>query len=456
MTDRQTGSIRKENVKIGRSKSSSSVHVHSVLKEKVTMSSAKPKTFYHINPELGPMKCSATVGKCRYHLSKEEHFTDFDEARKSYESQLSQEINPLISLSRKDIDSTFSEKNFSGFEATCETLDFEELAAFANASKSNYEKMMKLVNTRAELSPQRAAKLAFLDPKGKGVDKLVTHKTFNAMKREWNNYRNQTAQILEAAMSSKYYHRAALDWELDHVGNAQEMTTYAQDDPRWYSSRYDTVGGSDVGAIVMSDFMDRNSLESLEKLYISKVEKSKRVVTVPKALADPESNPVTERSRANAAYRGTVWEEKIADDFAKDHPEMKVFNSKKQFAPVDRPWQRVNFDGIVASDGKNPDAVLEIKTGSDPREWENNTIPLKYKVQTLYYLNATGFDKAYIRCLINDGQVVDRVVHKNDEVYPGSGITMDEYVEKRIPAWLEEQKKHRMEVNVEEKELLVV
>ncbi len=142
-------------------------------------------------------------------------------------------------------------------------------------------------------------------------------------------------------------------------------------------------------------------------------------------------------------YRGTVWEERIRNIYAEAHPEYRVFSAEAQYLVPERPWQMVNLDGVIAEASSGvPKGILEIKTGGLSSKWEKG-IPLSYRGQMLYYLNACGLEFAEVRALVNDSEVHEFRLYADDEVAPGSGLTMEEYIQKRVQPWFEAVKERR-------------
>lgn len=331
---------------------------------------------------------------------------------------------------------------FAELEAKFEDKDYDSLLEYANASEENYNDLSALIAIRARQSPELYDKINDCNTKNPDAQNPISVKNFTILKREFNAYRDHTAFLLEGKLNSKFYNSKTIPLDAkEPLGNAVPATQYPQSDPRWYSQRFDSIGGSDVGALVMKDFVPEDELESFDKLYIKKVEKSKVVPLTQEDLAKRVN--VEDPARKGPLYRGTVWEDYIRDGFAEDHPEMTVYDTKGQYYGNGDPRQRVNFDGILSDrEDKIPNGILEIKTGGVPEKWEDG-IPTAYRAQTLYYLHSTGYDYAVVRAVINDGDVRDYHLHRDDEVYPGSGVTMSEYVRNNVEPWFEELKAQR-------------
>lgn len=147
---------------------------------------------------------------------------------------------------------------------------------------------------------------------------------------------------------------------------------------QWLGFRRHGVGGSDVAPIMgVSPF--RSPLEVW-------LEKTGRV----------EPDDISDRP---AVYWGTILEDVVAAEFAKQHPELKVKKSNAVFQSIERPWAIASIDRALTCKGKR--GILEIKTASAYKasEWEDG-IPLYYQTQVLHYLSVTGWDFAWVAVLI--------------------------------------------------------
>lgn len=404
---------------------------------------------YHLNPAKGPLRCTAADGQCPYG-SDAPHFATKVDAQEAFEQKLELETNPLNSIRKpKTLNRPKVLKSKGAFtpelhnlDEKLESLEFDEIQEFANDSPATHRKLNSLINARAANSPKRYQALHDLDPKNPDAKNPISYSNFKLLNKDWGNYRNQTAVLVDAYLQSPHYNSLVENYPDDaKVGNAIPVTSLEHDDPEWHLSRYNSIGGSDVGALVIKEYVPLELQSSFDKLYIKKVETSKMVKPTEETAL--KSIYMSEQSRRGALYRGTVWEDRIRDDYAKDHPELKVYKTKSQYRSAKNSWHKVNLDGLVSNrpDGK-PNGILEIKTGGVPEKWEDG-VPPEYRAQTLYYLEATELDYADVRILLNDGESRDFRLYRNDEVYPGSGITMKDYIPKRVLPWFDELKKKR-------------
>lgn len=388
---------------------------------------------FHINPEKGPRPCSAQEGQCPYG-SDAPHFPTKAGAQEAFENALSAEIQPLDSMkrvSRRDLDARKRK-----FAADFESMDYSDIEAFANLSRDNHKIVDALINERSAESYERYLKLEKVNPAYDDAAEKCDFETFRSLKRDYDADRDRTAELVEAHAESKYYVPNALTLDdPSRVGAALRTTGFEPNSPEWLRARFDTVGGSDVGALAKIDFTPEKNLAFYDKKSLERAEKSK--MALPTQAEITSNQNLSRLGKVGPLYRGTVWEKRIRDDYAKDHPEMKVYDTKDQFVNESRDWQKINLDGVLSdrADGK-PNGILEVKTGSDAKTWENG-VPVAYRAQTLYYLNATKLDFVDVRAYLNDHKVIEHRLYADDEVAVGSGVNMEQYIENRVNPWFE-------------------
>jgi predicted phage-related endonuclease len=73
-----------------------------------------------------------------------------------------------------------------------------------------------------------------------------------------------------------------------------------------------------------------------------------------------------------------------------------------------------NLDRVVIGEK----ALLECKTASEylKGEWAGDEIPAAYLIQINHYLAVTGFEKAYIACLIGGNKFVWKEINRDEEL----------------------------------------
>lgn len=163
----------------------------------------------------------------------------------------------------------------------------------------------------------------------------------------------------------------------------------------WLELRRKGLGGSDVATA-----MGLSPWKSPMQLYLEKT-----------GEIDPE--PLT----SEVVYWGTVLESVIADRFAELHPELTVEEPKQMLVHSDYPFMLANLDRVViTSDGKQ--GVLEVKTTSATQsdKWKDDNVPIHYVLQVQHYLAVTGYDFAYIACLIGGQNYVERYIDRDEDL----------------------------------------
>lgn len=386
----------------------------------------------HINSKGEPKPCHATKRPCQF----DRHFESMEDAQRFVEQQLKKDHRPLVSL-----------KSVEKLNRQFEQQSYEDVSNFANSSEASLKQLENVIDVRIAESERRSKELEDHNPYKKSKNPM-SFIEYRKAQKDFDTYRDRTALMVEAQQESVFHKPSTTELDVSlPLGTSIPTTNYSHEDPRWYTSRFNTIGGSDVGYLAVNDFTPDDKKSVHDRRGFRNLEESK---TNPPDIDEISKNleeSKKDENRTGALYRGTVWEDRIRDDFAKDHDELTVYKTKGQYCHKDREWQNVNFDGVLSDrkDGK-PNGILEIKTGGNLNKWKDG-IPLNYRAQTLYYLNATGYDFAYVRVCLNDHESRDYRLSKDDEVAPGSGITMQEYIDDRVFPWFDELKEKKTTAN---------
>ena len=386
---------------------------------------------YHINPDKGPLICEAKTPDACLYGSDAPHFGTKEEASEQWQKDLKNTFGSIPVKRRK------TRKNIL---TNYEEMTTESLIDFADESFANYQVVESIIDERLKYTEDRFSSLARINPylnESSACPKGV----YKSLIRDFNSYRDKTAELVEVSLESKFYvpSYTVLD-NPPYVGKAVLTESRVQQTAEWVKERYNTLGGSDVGVLASIDFTENPS--GLMRASIKGLEKSKIIPPTEEDLNKHFGKP----QRKGAMYRGSVWESRIRNDYAKDHLEMKVYDVEGQYLHPERSWQKVNFDGVISDreDG-HPTGILEIKTGSDAQAWSDGP-PLNYRAQTLYYLNTTDLEYADIRAVINDNEVIEYRLHKDEEVAAGAGINMETYIQQRVIPWFDDVKSRRKDL----------
>lgn len=158
--------------------------------------------------------------------------------------------------------------------------------------------------------------------------------------------------------------------------------TFTPGTPQWHTARAHGIGGSEISAVLgISPF------ESAFALW-----HRKRGTTAPVQETD-------------AMYWGTALEPAICAEYAKRHPDQTVIPAGT-YHGSGRPWQIVNPDRFaILPDGTVE--VVEAKTSRDAEGWgeeDTDEVPVYYRAQVRWYLDALGLTTARIAVLISGSE----------------------------------------------------
>ena len=313
----------------------------------------------------------------------------------------------------------YAAKRFEPFMAVA---DVESLAKLIHESEQATQLAFRVVAERSEESLKNMIQETFL----RGAEKKDFHRSAQA-------YRDETAVLLDAALSSPHFKTSVIEGDWEELGPLVKTASYEPNTFEWLKNRLFTVGGSDIGRLVSYD-ANPSAPSVLRALEASKTLTDEQIES--KVL-------INNRSTRGPLYRGTVWEPYIRHGFAKDHPELKVYNLKSQYCDPNAPWKTINVDGIYrGEDGVR--GILEIKTSMDAEKWSDGP-PLEYRAQGLYYLHVTGFEECTFRVLVADSIIHDFVIRHDDPISASDNRTMDQYVLERVEPWflgLMEEREH--------------
>lgn len=262
-----------------------------------------------------------------------------------------------------------------------------------------------------------------------------------------SNYRDATARLLEIVMNSKFY----CDYSIQIAPNELNNAVLSVDAKEPKNVLAGTLSATDFGMITEYDFWGLNNKNAEIPDYMTDkmndfMEKRKtKVESVLNNSAWQERKyrkkiaQTNHDSYSGSMFWGSVWERFVRNKFAEDNQHLTVYSVDEQkYRNKNALWQLGIFDGVVSDrSDKLPNIILEIKTSKNGKSWAKG-VPQNYRAQTLYYLHITGFEKAFLRVLINDKEVKDFVLLKNDEIAVGSGQTVQQYIDNRVFPFLRE------------------
>lgn len=163
---------------------------------------------------------------------------------------------------------------------------------------------------------------------------------------------------------------------------------------QWVQFRKNGIGGSDVASI-----MGLNKYSSPLNVWLIKTGR--------------EESP--DLSSKEAVEWGNRLEDVVADKFASEHHELKVYRKNATLISKARPWAFANLDRCV-TDKKGNVGVLEIKTVGSRRagDWDNG-VPIYYLTQVMHYLAVTGYRYAWVAVLVGGQEFREYFVPRDEE-----------------------------------------
>lgn len=294
------------------------------------------------------------------------------EAEKEENSQIDNSVE-IIAL-QKDIDERINSDEFKNL--------LEQ--------RDKYRKLRKEIDAETEeLKKQYAIDGDFEPVRQANFRYAAAHDEFVIANYELGEYKDETAQLV--ARLNELQGDPGIEYDSERLGNCVRTVAYASGTREWLEQRQGGIGGSDVGSIlkVDKDYAASNYAEVFDSKVSAYTEEE---------IAEQASN---NSEFTGATGRGNAWEPAIIRRFAEENPDMTVLYTKASWRNKDDLTAYANVDGLLASDGVNPDGILEIKTASDAEKWDCG-VPVGYRAQVLWYLRNTGFKYAHVAVMIDD------------------------------------------------------
>ena len=185
-------------------------------------------------------------------------------------------------------------------------------------------------------------------------------------------------------------------------------------DEEWREARKQGVGGSDVAAI-----MGISTYKSPLEVWLEKTGRA----------------PSPDLSGNEKVEWGNRLEPMVADKFRDSHPELRVRRKNATMQSLERPWALANIDRELR--GEEGPGVLEIKTvGLRSADHWVFGVPDYYMTQVQHYLSVTGWNYAWVACLIGGQEYREYYVPRDEEDIAAIDRAVDtfwnDYVEKGV------------------------
>lgn len=404
---------------------------------------------FHVSKDGIVRYCNAkTTDACRAKNvdgEKVKHFYNEQEAKQYVEKLYENEIGTFATFDNVDKiagmnkvlkikNSKNDNKLINETNIIMEELSQEEILKFANKNKKSYELLNDVISLRCSETINRMKNLENCNPKARtknSVDKDI----FKEMKRDVNDYKDKTTEMVESYTQSKFFKPKYIDKNLENVGNSVNVGNVIPGTKKWEDARFNTINGEEVGILAQKEFDGEKSI--LNKIQYKGLEKSKINKTL---VNSPISS--TGGMKTGALYRDRIWKNKIKDDYARENKNILLINSNSSYAKKDNSWQQVDFDGIIVNTKtKKPEGIIEIKTNANAKQWEKD-IPINSKAEALYYLNST--DLKYVDLIVqtNDYETKTFRVNNNDEIV--KGVKFNDYMKNNIEPWFKNIKNSRI------------
>ena len=157
----------------------------------------------------------------------------------------------------------------------------------------------------------------------------------------------------------------------------------------WLKIRNNFLGGSDAGIV-----LGVNKYKTALELWLEKT-----------GQVEPQE------VENEAVHFGNVLEQVVADEFTR-RTGKKVRKRNQMLQHEEHTFMMANIDREVVGEK----ALLECKTASTylEKEWDGDEIPAAYLIQINHYLAVTGYEKAYIACLIGGQKFVWKEIERDE------------------------------------------
>lgn len=188
--------------------------------------------------------------------------------------------------------------------------------------------------------------------------------------------------------------------EIRFTGTSDEINA------QWVEARKNGIGGSDVASI-----MGLNKYSSPLSVWLIKTGRE----------------PSPDLSDNQAVEWGNRLEDVVADKFAEEHTELKVYRRNATMVSLERPWAFANIDRWV-TDGHGNVGILEVKTVGMRRaaDWDNG-VPLYYLTQVTHYMSVTGYQYAWVAVLIGGQEFREYYIERNEDDIQAVNTAVDTF-----------------------------
>lgn len=202
----------------------------------------------------------------------------------------------------------------------------------------------------------------------------------------------------------------------EQIGEVQELSR------EWHDLRRRGVGGSSLSEAIGFHWKSRPGYpvwmdeEEMDEHWAG--------MAVEKSTPASEPEPIT----AGVLYRGHVWEPALLCYYVAVTG-ANVGTSKATWQGH-RDIQVINVDGIILDKDNKPIGIAECKTSSREWTWENG-VPVNYRAQVLWYLDAAGLEYADVIVRFDSGKIDIHRINAGETI---DGTSRSQKVDDYLPA----------------------
>lgn len=246
---------------------------------------------------------------------------------------------------------------------------------------------------------------------------------------EVSRFRDGEENILAIHVEEVYRKHPLPEYEAGTLGTATFIGQAEGGTDEWHSLRQLGIGGSQI--------LDAAGYEVDYKSHRLKRKSDNGRGYALEDLLHEKTLNAEERvdEGSDATQRGHLWEPVLLDAYAEFTGANVVIGKQTWRGP--KPWQVVNVDGIIlGADGK-PEGLVECKNSNNDKKWEKG-VPVEFRAQVLYYLDATGLEYADLVARVNGDVTVHRITRGEAlDLHPSTqrgtlGITHIEDIHKEL------------------------
>lgn len=218
-----------------------------------------------------------------------------------------------------------------------------------------------------------------------------------------------------ARLAEKFSDNSPIIKTYENTENLGEATFFSDAEElslEWLNNRKYGIGGSSVSEAAGISW--RSNPGNVKLMTDDEIHRQWLKISADKATKALHDS----HADSGVLARGHQWERALVEYAAwwmKDE-ETKVATTKYTWkGKNDNAPQIINVDGLIIDETDTPVGIVECKTASREFNWRYG-VPINYRMQVLWYLDATGLDYAYIVVRFDSGKISVFKIHADDPV----------------------------------------